>query len=186
MGKVAAGTCGICSFQIVLAVSIWSANLFFAQSCPSSQTDLCHLHFKISLSFHFTILYIFASDSENKFCFHPYCFFGSHFTFHSAECCRVWVKENEIIVHNKCFLIIIFLICGRHYVLTDNILQPFLFLWSLILKLVKGVASFIQQIFYLYSNIYVVLAHLIPTYVHISDYLKNGRKKKFEKSYRRI
>lgn len=132
-------------------------------------------------------MYTFATDTEKKFCFHPCFFFGSHFTSQSAECCRASLKENEIIVHNKWFLVIIFFVCERHYVLTDNILQPLLFLWSLTLKLSCSKRSSIiypaKVVFYLYNNIYVALTHLIPTYLCISDYLKNGSKKKFEKSY---
>lgn len=73
------------------------------------------------------------------------------------------------------------------YVLTDNILQPLLFLWSLTLKLSCSKRSSIiypaKVVFYLYSNIYVALTHLIPIHMHMSVYLKNGMKKKFEKSY---
>lgn len=121
---------------------------------------------------------------RKKFCFHPYCFFGSHFTFQSAECCRVWVQENYCSLTSGYLL---HLWKTLFYVLTDNILQPLLSWWSLTLKLPCSKRSSIiypaKVVFYLYNNIYVALTHLIPTYMHISDYLKNGRKKKFEKAY---
>lgn len=68
LSKVAVGTGWICSFQIVLLVSVRSSSLFFAQSYLSSQSDLCqcYLHFKIEFAFYLFVT--FASDSENKFC----------------------------------------------------------------------------------------------------------------------
>lgn len=100
LGEVAVGTSWICSFQIVLLLSVRSASLFFAQSYTSSQSDLCqcYLHFKIEFAFYRFVT--FASDSENKFWFHSYCFLAVYESFYIpvssvlAECCRVWVQGN--------------------------------------------------------------------------------------------
>lgn len=125
LGKAAVGTCGICSFQIFQIVSIWSADLFFAQIYFSSQTDQCHLHFKIKLSF-----YQFSLWQWEKILFSPILLFWQPFYFSISW--MLWGLSSG--KWNYCLWLVVsgnyFLHLWKilFYVLTDDILQPLFFL----------------------------------------------------------